>query len=65
MKRIEDLKIKEIDEKIRGVRSLLEGILPIYHQVDRKKKSLETQIHILENEKVRLSQGQMLFDLDF
>jgi hypothetical protein len=57
--------IEQVEHKLVSVKSLLEGMLPIFHQVDRKVKSLQTQIHHLEQEKIKLSQGQLRFDLDF
>lgn len=58
-------KIKEIDHKMLTVKHSLEGILQIFNTVDRKRKSLETQLHILEQERQKLSQGQLFFDYDF
>lgn len=60
-------RIQEIDNEIDSKRSLLQGILPIFIQVDRKKKHLELDINQLEREKQRLldSQNSFTFDLDF
>ncbi len=59
--------LSQIEDKIRKTQSILEGILPIYHQVDRKKKSLEFDIQQLERERQRLLEGQteFRFDLEF
>lgn len=61
----EENEIKQVDSKIQSVKSLLEGMLPIYHQIDRKVRSLQNQIHHLEQERIKLSQGQITFDCEF
>ena len=55
-------KVKEIDLKISHLKSTYESILQIHTQVDRKKRSLETDIKILEEERIRAIEGQMDFD---
>jgi len=56
------LKLAEIDTKIITVKSTYAEILAIYHQVHRKKLSLELDLKILEDTKMDLLQGQLNFD---
>lgn len=59
-------KIRSLEERILKARHLLEGILPVWTQVDRKKKHLELEIDKLEEERLRLQEGQLnLFRIDF
>jgi archaellum component FlaC len=57
-------RLKEIEDRLKNVQHSLEGILPIWNQVDRKVKSLQAERERLENEKERLTQGELPFDLD-
>lgn len=60
-------RLAELDQKIEKARNTLEGMLPIYHQVDRKVKSLQLDIKCLQDQKDRILDGQLTlrFDLDF
>lgn len=57
--------LTEITEKLKTLKWAYENFLPIYHQVDRKRLSLDLEIKVLEDEKQKLQQGQMLFSADF
>jgi hypothetical protein len=57
--------LKEIDEKLKTLKWAFENFMPIYHQVDRKRRSLDLEIKVLEDEKQKLQQGQMLFNAEF
>lgn len=63
MKSITD-RIKEIEERITHVKGTYEAILQIHTQVDRKKRSLETELKILADQKEMVMQGQLPFDPD-
>ena len=64
-KRLEKKRLGEIDAELQKLRHLLEGLMPIHMQVDRKVKHLELRIKFLENERLELSQGQLRIDVDF
>ena len=57
--------IKQIDCRLKNVKHSLSGILQIYQTVSSKKRDLEAQIQALEDEKIKVSQGQLNFDCDF
>lgn len=58
-------RIDEIDTKLSKLRSTYEAFLPIFHQVDRKIKGLQLEMKVLEEERVKLTQGQIMFDVPF
>ncbi len=58
MKSITD-RVKEIDYRIQHVKGTYEAILAIHSQVDRKKRSLEVDLKILEDERLKIIQGQL------
>jgi phage shock protein A len=60
-----DYRIKELDFKLQKVKHSLEGLIPIWSQVDRKINSLRHEMKMLEDEKASLLQGQLRLDLDF
>lgn len=64
---MEKQRLKEIDDRLMHLKHTLEGIVPIWIQVDRRKKTLELEIKVLEEKRIELSQGQIEFgfDLDF
>lgn len=55
-------RIKEIDQRIEHVKGTYEAILAIHSQVDRKKRSLETEMKILKDQRENVLQGQLPFD---
>ena len=62
---IEKKRIKEIDLKLSKLQSTYEAFVPIFYNIDRKMKSIKLEIHSLEEEKMKLSQGQIMFDDSF
>lgn len=58
----EKMKLHEIEAKLLAVKSTYEQILQIYHQVHRKKLMLEMDIKMLDQNKMDLLQGQLIFD---
>jgi hypothetical protein len=58
-------KIEEVEARIKIAKSNLDNILPIWNSVDRKIHSLRLDIKMLEDEKTKLTQGQLLFDENF
>ncbi len=64
MKSREALKIKEVESKLDTIKSTYSCILAIWNQVDRKRLSLATDIKILEDELLKLRQGQLIMDFD-
>jgi len=54
--------LDEVTDKIERLKSSLEGIIPIWNQVDRKVKALKMQIDHLEQKKIDLMEGQSEFD---
>lgn len=58
-------RIDEIDLKLSKLRHTFEGFMPVYHQLDRKIKSLQLEIKALEEERIKLTQGQFTLDLPF
>jgi len=67
MESFEQIQIKSIDEKIKHLRHTIEGILPIWEQVDRRIQQLSLDIARLENERLNLANGQteLRFDVEF
>ncbi len=65
----EERRIREIDETLKQKRCLYEGIMQIFHQVDRKRRMLELDFKVLEKERTDLAQGQLMLEsfntLDF
>lgn len=58
-------RIDEIDLKLSKLRHTFEGFLPIYHQLDRKIKGIELEINTLQEERIKLTQGQFVLDMPF
>jgi len=58
----EEHRLREIDEKLAKLRHLLQGLIPIWSQVDRKVMSLKSDIEHLEKQRLEVSQGQLQFD---
>jgi len=58
-------RIDEIDLKLSKLRHTFEGFLPIYHQLDRKIKGIELEIKALQEERIKLTQGQFMLDMPF
>ncbi len=58
----EAIKLQELESRLAMAKNTYENILPIYHAIHRKKLSLELDIKILEDSKMDLLQGQLVFD---
>lgn len=58
-------RIEEIEENLKHLRHTYENLLPIHSVVDRKKRNLELEIKVLDDERIKLSQGQLIFDPNF
>lgn len=61
MNRKEELRLREIETQLSKLNHTLEGLTPIFHQVDRKIRIIKFNMKILEDEKARLTQGQFVF----
>lgn len=61
----EELRIKDIDKRLSDLRHKLEVLIPIWNQIDRRVSSIQGEIKYLEDEKMKLSEGQMTFDGTF
>ncbi len=63
---LENPEIKSLEKRLENLRHVLEGLLPIFHQVDRKVKSLQGQIADLER-RIELERDgqQSLFENEF
>ena len=59
----EKKRLKDIEDSIKCSKGTLEQIMAIFHQVDRRRKNLELEISLLEQEKVKLQQGQLALDV--
>lgn len=57
-------RLKKIDQRIEHVKGTYEAILAIHTQVDRKKRSLETEMKILKDQRDLILNGQLNFDAD-
>jgi hypothetical protein len=62
MSNAEKLRLSDIEDRLRKQRHILEGMIPIWSQVDRKVKSLQLEIERLEEERSKLVHGQTVFD---
>lgn len=54
-----EVRLIQIDERMKALKHLIEGLMPVYMQVDRKIKALELEISLLEEERESISQGQL------
>jgi uncharacterized coiled-coil protein SlyX len=55
-------RLKEIEFRITKLKHTLEGLIPIWTQVDRKVSSIKAELDRLEDEKCAIDQGQIEFD---
>jgi hypothetical protein len=60
----EKQRLKMIEDRLKAARHILIGIEPIWVQVDRRMKSLELEIKNLEDERVKLQQGQLTMNFE-
>lgn len=64
MQRDEKKRLKDIEDRLAQARHVLEGLLPIHTQIDRKVKALGGEISRLEGERSKLLQGQFVMSFD-
>lgn len=64
MSAAEKNRLAQIEDRLKRARSSLEGLLPIWSQVDRKVKTLDSEIKALEDERLKIVQGQTAFAFD-
>lgn len=57
-------RLVEIEERLKRVRHSLDGIMPIWHQVKLKVQTSEAEISRLEEERLKLQQGQLALAFD-
>lgn len=58
----EKVRLAEIEDRLKKQRHVLEGLLPVWTQVDRRVKHLQNEIGTLEEERSTLLNGQTEFD---
>lgn len=58
----EEYKLRDIENKLKQIRSNYQAIFQIWYSVDLKRVRMENEIKSLEKEKDRLLQGQLVFD---
>lgn len=56
--------MRQIDKKIELIKYSIEQFHPIYLSLDLKIRRLQLELRQLEDEKLKLIQGQMIFDSD-
>lgn len=61
----EKIRLAEIDMKLAKYKHTFDGFLPIFQSIDHKIKSIQIEIKELEDEKAKLTQGQLIFDNQF
>jgi hypothetical protein len=61
----EQKEINEIDLKLLKLRHTYEGFLPVYHSIDRKVQGLQLEIRCLEEQRLRITECQLVFDSSF
>lgn len=64
---LEKHRLSKIEQRLNVARHTLEGLQPVYDQVATKVRSLKNEIDTLEEERLKIQQGQlsMSFDFDF
>ena len=64
MNQLEKCRLESIETRLTKCKHLLEAIMPVHIQVDRRRKSLELQINQLEEERTKLLHGQLVMRFD-
>ncbi len=62
---LEKKRLIEIETKIDTLKHIHEGLMPVFYTVDRKIKKIKQDIDVLEDEKSKIVQGQIMFDAPF
>jgi archaellum component FlaC len=60
--RKEEFRLKEIDQELSKLKHSLEGLIPIWSQIDRRLHALKEKVRLLEEERFRINEGQLQFD---
>lgn len=58
----EESRLREIDNKLKLVKSNYQAIFAVWYSVDLKRVRMENEIKSLEKERDILLQGQLVFD---
>ncbi len=60
-------RLSKIEQRLSAARHTLEGLEPVYEQVSSRVRSLRNEIDTLEEERLKIQNGQltMSFDFDF
>lgn len=56
--------LKVIEDRLSRLRHSLEVLVPLWSQVDRRMKSLQLEVQQLEEQRLKLTQGQMILNFD-
>ena len=60
-----DARIQEIDNRLSKIKHILEALIPVWSQVDRRVNALKAELDHLNEEKIKLTEGQLTFDGTF
>jgi uncharacterized small protein (DUF1192 family) len=58
------VRIEELERRATKNRHVLEGLIPVWNQVDRRVKDLQAEIQRCEDERMKLQQGQLSMSFD-
>ncbi len=58
----EDLKLKCIEQKLATLKDTFAELIPVWNILDRKRIHLELEMKMLEDERMKITDGQMVFD---
>ncbi len=64
LKAKDQIKLNDIEFKLKLVKNTYENLLPIFSSIQRKKMLLELDIKMLEQEKAKIFDSQMAFDAE-
>lgn len=64
MRKPECKRLQDVDAQLKELKRSYENVLPIYTVIDRTRLRLETDIKILERERLKLVQGQLIFEFE-
>jgi hypothetical protein len=65
---VEKHRLHDLEERLKRARHALEGLLPVWQTVNQRVRSLEDELRVLEDERLKIVQGQTAFafeDLSF
>lgn len=58
----ETKKLREVEQRIESLMNTKKELFPIWNVLDRKMMHLDAELKQLEDERLKLSQGQLMFD---